>query len=81
MELIHTDIDKEEKGWKESTTYKEYFFDKATGQVTLVMTVNCDNPYPGKESYRDREIGRKVLAPNEIPPVVRNKIEKLMAEK
>ena len=78
MVLIHTDTHKEEKGWKESAEYRQYFFDKETGQVTLVVTEDCDNPYPGKESYTDRETERRVLAPNEIPVTVRRKIDELM---
>ncbi len=78
MELIHTDTHKEEKGWKESAEYKQYFLDRETGQVTLVVTEDCDNPYPGKESYSDRETERRVLKPKEVPPKVRIKIEKLL---
>ncbi len=81
MELIHTDTHKEEKGWKEIKTYTKYFFDRETGQVTLVVTEDCDNPYPNQESYSDRERGGRVLKPEEIPPIVRKKIEQLTNKK
>jgi hypothetical protein len=80
MELLHTYTHREEKGLKETVVHHKYFFEKTTGQVTLVVTEDCDNAYPKGHSYSDMEIGRSVLRPQEIPPVVRNKIEKLMTE-
>jgi hypothetical protein len=78
MEFVHGETYKQEKGWKEKATYTQYFFDRETGEVTLLVTEDCDDPYPNGESYTDKEIERRVLTPNEIPPIVRRKIAELI---
>lgn len=78
MKPIHTETYKEEKGWRETTTYTSYYYDEETGDVTEVVTVNSDNPYPNGRDMENEEVSRKILSENEIPTVVRKKVEELL---
>ncbi len=77
MRLIHSDSNTNEAGWTETTTYKKYFLDESTGEVTLVTTVDVDCPYKPAKNCTDKEISRETLSPEQIPPIVREKISQI----
>jgi hypothetical protein len=77
MELVHSSSKDSESGWTETTIYDKYYYDRGTGQVTHIRTVDVDNPYKG-ERYQGKELINKVLQAHEIPDVVRLKIEELL---
>jgi len=81
LESIHKEVDTRERGWIETTTLYEYLLDRSTGQVTLVETVDVDNPYPKGKSCKDKEVCRTVLTPTQVPPEIREKIKALMERK
>lgn len=78
MELVYSTHRDKESGWIETTTYDKYYYDRETGQVKHVQTVDVDNPYK-PERIEGKELINKVLEPNEVPAVVRERIEELLA--
>lgn len=78
LKLIHSEHSTKESGWIETTTYKSYYLDEKTGEVTYEESQDCDNPYKSGNSYTGRPIEKRVLKPLEIPENVRKKIRQLM---
>ncbi len=81
LELIHTDSNTRERGWIETTTTEQYFLDRTTGEVTLVETVDVDNPYPNARQAKDKEVSRKIMPSSLLPAEVREKVKTLMEKK
>jgi hypothetical protein len=80
LELVHTTSKDDEKGWIETTIYRKYFYNRETMEVTLVETVDVDNPYRPVKICKNKEISRRVLNPAEVPPIVREKIAELLSK-
>lgn len=78
LKLIHSEHSTKESGWIETTTYKSYYLDETTGEVTYEECQDCDNPYKSGNSYTGRPIEKRALKPHEIPDEVRRKIKQLM---
>jgi len=77
MKLIHSTSRTKESGWIETTTYDKYYYDRESGQVTHIRTVDVDNPYKS-EHIEGKEIVNEVLSPEEVPEEVREQITALL---
>ena len=77
MELLYEDFHVSEKGWREITEYRRYYYDRETSQVILTETSDDDNTY--KMERIDNSYGR-VLSPSEYPLIVRKKLKDLLIQ-
>jgi hypothetical protein len=69
-------IKSKDGGFLETLEVKEYHFDSETHQVTEVVFKEFENrAHPSKN--RRKELKRKVLKAEDIPPEVRQKIQEL----
>jgi len=78
LALIHVETCSREQDLIKSTIEREYYLDRATGQVARVDTVTVEDPHPNARRSLDKKVKNEIMPLGLLPAEIREKIKALM---